>query len=99
MLAQRFVESIDCESKIVIPATTIRATSATSSFRGALRRALGTPPGRGHESSLSSSEPELDNGQIGRGRYGWIGKSSSPSRSDLKIFVVHLTAARAGHRP
>jgi 3',5'-cyclic AMP phosphodiesterase CpdA len=38
--------------------------------------------------AVDSSEPDLDHGQIGRGRYGWIEEQFGPP-ADLRIFVLH----------
>jgi 3',5'-cyclic-AMP phosphodiesterase len=38
--------------------------------------------------AVDSTEPDLDNGQIGRGRYGWI-EEQFAGPADLRIFVVH----------
>jgi 3',5'-cyclic-AMP phosphodiesterase len=39
--------------------------------------------------AIDSSEPDLDHGQIGRGRYRWIEEQFSGEPADLKIFVLH----------
>lgn len=38
--------------------------------------------------AVDSSEPDLDHGQIGRGRYGWIEEQFSLP-ADFRIFVLH----------
>ena len=38
--------------------------------------------------AVDSTEPDLDHGQIGRGRYPWIEEQFS-DESDLRIFVLH----------
>jgi 3',5'-cyclic AMP phosphodiesterase CpdA len=38
--------------------------------------------------AVDSTEPDLDNGQIGRGRYGWI-EQQFADPADLRVFVVH----------
>src|SRR3954470_2483218 len=39
--------------------------------------------------AVDSTEPDLDHGQIGRGRYRWIEEQFAESESRLKIFVLH----------
>ena len=39
--------------------------------------------------AVDSSEPDLDHGQIGRGRYRWIEEQFAEEPADLKIFVLH----------
>src|ERR671931_612020 len=36
-----------------------------------------------------SRKPDLDHGQIGRGRYGWIEEQFGESAAELRIFVLH----------
>jgi 3',5'-cyclic-AMP phosphodiesterase len=38
--------------------------------------------------AIDSSEPDLDHGQIGRGRYPWIEQQFAPP-ADFRIFVLH----------
>jgi Icc protein len=38
--------------------------------------------------AVDSTEPDLDNGQIGRGRYTWI-EEQFADPADLRIFVLH----------
>jgi 3',5'-cyclic-AMP phosphodiesterase len=38
--------------------------------------------------AADSSEPDLDNGQIGRGRYRWI-EEQFAADADLRVFVLH----------
>ena len=39
--------------------------------------------------AIDSSEPDLDHGQIGRGRYRWIEEQFATEPADLRIFVLH----------
>ena len=39
--------------------------------------------------AVDSTEPDLDHGQIGRGRYAWIEEQFSAEPSHLRIFVLH----------
>jgi 3',5'-cyclic AMP phosphodiesterase CpdA len=39
--------------------------------------------------AVDSSEPDLDHGQIGRGRYRWIEEQFAENPADLRIFVLH----------
>ena len=60
-------------------------------LRGAVRRAeLGPAHGRASTVvAVDSTEPDLDHGQIGRGRYGWIEEQFAAEPADLRIFVLH----------
>jgi 3',5'-cyclic AMP phosphodiesterase CpdA len=39
--------------------------------------------------AVDSTEPDLDHGQIGRGRYGWIEDEFAYGDPDLRVFVLH----------
>jgi 3',5'-cyclic AMP phosphodiesterase CpdA len=39
--------------------------------------------------AVDSSEPDLDHGQIGRGRYRWIEEQFAEEEAEFKIFVLH----------
>ena len=39
--------------------------------------------------AVDSTEPDLDHGVIGRGRYGWIEERFGASEAFLRIFVLH----------
>jgi 3',5'-cyclic AMP phosphodiesterase CpdA len=39
--------------------------------------------------AVDSTEPDLDHGQIGRGRYGWIEEQFAAEPSALRVFVLH----------
>jgi 3',5'-cyclic-AMP phosphodiesterase len=39
--------------------------------------------------AVDSTEPDLDHGQIGRGRYGWIEEQFAAEPSRLRVFVLH----------
>jgi 3',5'-cyclic-AMP phosphodiesterase len=39
--------------------------------------------------AVDSTEPDLDHGQIGRGRYRWIEEQFRAHEADLRIFVLH----------
>src|SRR5919201_4185780 len=72
-LARRYLESIECESLVVIPGNHDSRNVGYVHFedlfgdRSSVVRLDGVTV-----VAVDSSEPDLDNGQIGRGRYGWI---------------------------
>ncbi len=39
--------------------------------------------------AVDSTEPDLDHGQIGRGRYRWIEEQFADAPGELRIFVLH----------
>ena len=71
-------------------ATTTRATSATSTSRSCSATATRCSARAGVTVvAVDSTEPDLDHGQIGRGRYRWIEEQFAPSPPSCEIFVLH----------
>ena len=61
-------------------------------LRGAVRRApLGVrcTSTASRSSPIDSTEPDLDHGTIGRGRYGWIEECFGADDAYLRVFVLH----------
>src|SRR3954468_2127993 len=88
-LAKRYLEQVECESVVVIPGNHDSRNVGYVHFEelfGSRHSVLRT--NRVTIVSVDSSEPDLDNGQIGRGRYGWI-EDQFAERADLRIFVLH----------
>jgi 3',5'-cyclic-AMP phosphodiesterase len=88
-LAKRYLEQVECESVVVIPGNHdsrnvgyVHFEELFGSRNSVLRMNDVTIV------SVDSSEPDLDNGQIGRGRYGWI-EDQFAERADLRVFVLH----------
>jgi 3',5'-cyclic-AMP phosphodiesterase len=88
-LAKRYLDSIDCESMIVIPGNHDSRNVGYVHFeelfgdRSSVLRKNGVTL-----VAVDSTEPDLDNGQIGRGRYGWI-EQQFADPADLRVFIVH----------
>ena len=88
-LAKRYVDTITCESKIVIPGNHDSRNVGYVHFedlfgdRNSVMRRNGVTL-----VAVDSTEPDLDHGQIGRGRYPWI-EESFAAPADLRIFVCH----------
>ena len=50
--------------------------------------------------AIDSTEPDVDHGTIGRGRYGWIEERFASQEAYLRIFVLHHHLLPVpGHRP
>jgi 3',5'-cyclic-AMP phosphodiesterase len=88
-LARRYLDDIECESIVVIPGNHDSRNVGYVHFeeqfgeRNSVLRLNGTTI-----LAVDSSEPDLDNGQIGRGRYGWI-EEQFATEAVLRIFVLH----------
>ena len=89
VLAREYLNRVDCEAMVVIPGNHDSRNVGYVHFEelfGTRNSVL-----RLDEVTIvavDSSEPDLDNGQIGRGRYGWI-EEQFADPADLKVFVVH----------
>jgi len=89
-LARQFLDKIQCESLVVIPGNHDARNVGYVHFeelfgeRNRVLRKAGVTI-----VAVDSTEPDLDHGQIGRGRYPWIEHEFSAEPSDLRIFVLH----------
>src|SRR2546421_6342505 len=105
-LAKEYLNQIDCEAVVVIPGNHDSRNVGYVHFeelfgsRNSVLRVGGVTV-----VAVDSTEPDLDNGQIGRGRYGWIaeqfaaGAGSAVGQADdarpkgegadLRVFVLH----------
>src|ERR687883_374341 len=88
-VAREFLNRIDCESMIVIPGNHDSRNVGYVHFeelfgeRNSVLRKNGVTV-----VAVDSTEPDLDHGQIGRGRYGWI-EAEFAEAADLRVFVLH----------
>ena len=88
--AKRYLDRIECEAFVVIPGNHDSRNVGYVHFEelfgernSVLRRAGATVV------AVDSTEPDLDHGQIGRGRYGWIEEQFAAEPSDFRVFVLH----------
>src|SRR5271154_4523636 len=87
--AKRYLDRLECESFVVIPGNHDSRNVGYVHFeelygeRNSLFRKGGVAVVAG-----DLSEPDLDHGQIGRGRSSWIEQAFAPEAT-LKIFVLH----------
>ena len=90
-LAREYLNRIDCKSMVVIPGNHDSRNVGYVHFEdlfGDRNSVLNVGPST--IVAVDSSEPDLDNGQIGRGRYRWIEEQIAESAPDeLRIFVLH----------
>src|SRR4029077_5247798 len=88
-LAKRYLDTIECEAIVVIPGNHDSRNVGYVHFeelfgdRNSVLRLNGVAI-----VAVDSTEPDLDNGQIGRGRYRWI-EEQFAEPADLKVFVLH----------
>jgi 3',5'-cyclic-AMP phosphodiesterase len=89
VLAREYLNRIDCEAMVVIPGNHDSRNVGYVHFeelfgdRNSVLRV-----GAATIVAVDSSEPDLDNGQIGRGRYRFI-EAAFAEHADLRVFVLH----------
>jgi 3',5'-cyclic AMP phosphodiesterase CpdA len=87
--ARRYLDRLACESLVVVPGNHDSRNVGYVHFEelfGARNSVLST--GALTVVAVDSTEPDLDHGQIGRGRYGWI-EQQFATEASLRIFVLH----------
>ena len=88
--AKSYLDRIECEHLVVIPGNHDSRNVGYVHFedlfgdRNSVLRVNGVTV-----VAVDSTEPDLDHGQIGRGRYRWIEEQFAGEESDLRIFVCH----------
>jgi 3',5'-cyclic-AMP phosphodiesterase len=90
--AKAYLDKIACESLVVVPGNHDSRNVGYVHFeeqigeRNSVLRKEGVTV-----VAVDSTEPDLDHGQIGRGRYRWIQEqfAQNGDESDLRIFVLH----------
>ncbi|HET7759618.1 MAG TPA: metallophosphoesterase [Gaiellaceae bacterium] len=88
-MAKRYLDQIECDALVVIPGNHDSRNVGYVHFeelfgeRNSVLRKGGVTV-----VAVDSTEPDLDHGQIGRGRYRWIEQQFSGD-ADLRIFVLH----------
>ena len=89
-LAREYIDRIRCESVVVIPGNHDSRNVGYVHFeelfgdRQSVLRKDGVTV-----VAVDSTEPDLDHGQIGRGRYRWIEEQFAGGESRFRIFVLH----------
>jgi 3',5'-cyclic AMP phosphodiesterase CpdA len=87
--AKTYLDRLECERLVVVPGNHDSRNVGYIHFE----ELFGERNPVVHLNSVSvvavdSSEPDLDHGQIGRGRYGWI-REQFAREADFRIFVLH----------
>jgi 3',5'-cyclic AMP phosphodiesterase CpdA len=88
-LARQYLDAIECKSMVVIPGNHDSRNVGYVHFEELFgERNSVLRLGDTQIVAVDSSEPDLDNGQIGRGRYRWIEEQFAPDAA-LRVFVLH----------
>src|SRR4249919_702376 len=89
VLARDYLNRVECDSMVVIPGNHDSRNVGYVHFEdlfGERNSVLNIGPAT--IVAVDSTEPDLDNGQIGRGRYRLI-EEAFAGAADLKLFVLH----------
>jgi 3',5'-cyclic AMP phosphodiesterase CpdA len=87
--AKRYLNSLACGSVVVIPGNHDSRNVGYVHFEELFGERNSVLHREGVTVvAVDSSEPDLDHGQIGRGRYAWI-EEQFAAPADLRIFVLH----------
>ena len=87
--AKRYLDTVDCDALVVVPGNHDSRNVGYLHFEQLIGERSSVVRRDGISVvAVDSTEPDLDHGQIGRGRYGWIEQQfEEPAR--LKVFVLH----------
>jgi len=89
VLAREYLNRVDCDAMVVIPGNHDSRNVGYVHFEELFGERNSVLRLRGVSIvAVDSSEPDLDNGQIGRGRYRWI-EEQFADPADLRVFVLH----------
>lgn len=88
--AREYVDRIECPRKVVIPGNHDSRNVGYVHFD----ELFGPRRTEMHANGVSivavdSTEPDLDNGVVGRGQYEWIESAFAHEHADLRVFVLH----------
>ena len=88
-LAREYVDRIECQSLVVVPGNHDSRNVGYLHFEELFGKRNSVLRKEGITIvAVDSTEPDLDNGQVGRGRYRWI-EEQFADESRLRIFVLH----------
>jgi 3',5'-cyclic AMP phosphodiesterase CpdA len=88
-LAREYLNTVECKAMVVIPGNHDSRNVGYVHFEELFgERNSVLRVGETQIVAVDSSEPDLDNGQIGRGRYRWI-EEQFAQEAALRVFVLH----------
>jgi Icc protein len=90
VLAKEYLDQIECERLVVVPGNHDSRNVGYVHFEEYFGGRQSVLRYRGITVvAVDSTEPDLDHGQIGRGRYEWIEEQFAAEPAQLRIFVLH----------
>ena len=87
--AKRYLDTVECDALVVVPGNHDSRNVGYVHFEQLIGERSSVVRRDGISVvAVDSTEPDLDHGQIGRGRYGWI-EQQFEEAARLKVFVLH----------
>jgi 3',5'-cyclic-AMP phosphodiesterase len=87
--ARGYLDRLECERVITIPGNHDSRNVGWVHFERIIGPRSGSLHHRGVQFvAVDSSEPDLDHGIVGRGRYGWIAEQFA-APAEFRVFVIH----------
>ena len=88
-MARQYLDQLNCDAFVVVPGNHDARNVGYVHFEELFgNRSSVLQKGDVRVVAVDSTEPDLDHGQIGRGRYAWI-EEQFAAPADMKIFVLH----------
>ncbi len=88
--AKAFIERFECERRVVVPGNHDARNVGYLYFEDIFGARSSVLNHKGVTVvAVDSTQPDLDEGHIGRDKYDWIRKSLQNAGDDLKIFALH----------
>jgi Icc protein len=88
--AKHYLDQIECDALVVVPGNHDSRNVGYLHFEQLIGERSSVVRRDGVTVvAVDSTEPDLDHGQIGRGRYGWIEEQFAAAPSELNVFVLH----------
>jgi 3',5'-cyclic AMP phosphodiesterase CpdA len=89
-MARQYLDQLNCDAFVVVPGNHDARNVGYVHFEELFgNRSSVLRKGNVSVVAIDSTEPDLDHGQIGRGRYGWIEEQFAAEPSEFRIFVLH----------
>jgi Icc protein len=88
--AKAYLDRLECENVVVVPGNHDSHNVSYYHFEDLFgKRESSLTEGEAKVVALDSSEPDLDEGQVGREHYGWLGSEFRGWDRGPKILVIH----------
>ncbi|HJH31728.1 MAG TPA: metallophosphoesterase [Methanosarcinaceae archaeon] len=88
--AKEWIDRIDCRNKVIVPGNHDSRNVGYLLFEDIIGARYSCCSLDGVTVvGVDSSQPDIDDGHIGREMYGWIAEKFNPEEKDFRIFTLH----------